>query len=94
MKKITVFLMVCVFLFSTSLVFAEGLYVKGYYRSDGTYVRPHVRYLPNQFKYDNNEPSKNTYESTNPSARDNDGDGIANMYDHGGRLDDNNSSQD
>jgi hypothetical protein len=27
--------------------------VKGYYRSDGTYVRPHVRSTPNALKYDN-----------------------------------------
>lgn len=27
--------------------------VKGYYRKDGTYVRPHVRSNPNGLKYDN-----------------------------------------
>lgn len=40
--------------------------VKGYYRSDGTYVRPHVRSNPNGLKYDNYgyKPSQGLY---NPS---------------------------
>jgi len=27
--------------------------VKGYYRKDGTYVRPHMRSVPNALRYDN-----------------------------------------
>jgi len=40
--------------------------VKGYFRSDGTYVRPHVRSDPNAFKFDNYSwtPSQGLY---NPS---------------------------
>ena len=40
--------------------------VKGYFRSDGTYVRPHVRSSPNAFKFDNYSwrPSQGLY---NPS---------------------------
>lgn len=40
--------------------------VKGYYRSDGTYVRPHVRSNPNGVKYDNYSyrPSQGKYNKT------------------------------
>ncbi len=40
--------------------------VKGYYRSDGTYVRPHVRSNPNGLKYDNYSwtPSQGLYNDT------------------------------
>jgi hypothetical protein len=40
--------------------------VKGYYRKDGTYVRPHVRSNPNGVKYDNYSytPSQGLYNKT------------------------------
>jgi len=40
--------------------------VKGYYRKDGTYVRPHVRSNPNGVKYDNYgyKPSQGRYNKT------------------------------
>ncbi len=40
--------------------------VKGYYRKDGTYVRPHVRSNPNGLKYDNYSwtPSQGLYNNT------------------------------
>jgi peptidoglycan hydrolase-like protein with peptidoglycan-binding domain len=40
--------------------------VKGYYRSDGTYVAPHVRSNPNGLKYDNYgyKPSQGLYNET------------------------------
>lgn len=40
--------------------------VRGYYRSDGTYVRPHVRSNPNGLKYDNYgyTPGQGLYNST------------------------------
>ena len=40
--------------------------VRGYYRSDGTYVRPHVRSNPNGLKYDNYsyKPSQGLYNDT------------------------------
>lgn len=47
--------------------FAEAyVNVKGYYRSDGTYVRPHVRSNPNGLKYDNYSwtPSQGLYNAT------------------------------
>jgi len=38
-------------LFSTAALADE--YVRGYSRSDGTYVQPHYRSSPNQYKSDN-----------------------------------------
>ncbi|MDO8269117.1 MAG: hypothetical protein Q7T54_00410 [Candidatus Levybacteria bacterium] len=53
MKKLILsFLLLFVFLFSATQSFAY-VTVKGYYRSNGTYVRPHVRSNPNGIKYDN-----------------------------------------
>jgi len=50
------FLFAILFLLSSTLVFAGDVYVRGYYRKDGTYVRPHIRSSPNQYKYDNYGP--------------------------------------
>lgn len=64
--------------------------VRGYYRSDGTYVRPHVRSNPNSTTADNYGPSRSSPYYSNsltdlsqvsPYTRDSDRDGIANMYD-------------
>jgi len=67
-------------------LFAGDVYVDGYYRKDGTYVRPHIRSSPNQFKWDNYGPSRNSSELLNPRARDYDRDGLPNYLD---RDDDN-----
>ena len=67
--------------------------VKGYYRSDGTYVAPHIRSSPDSHKWNNYGPSSSSplYTGrgsiTPPSTRDSDKDGIANLYDY----DDNNN---
>jgi hypothetical protein len=48
-------------------VFADAyVSVKGYYKSNGTYVAPHVRSNPNGLKYDNYsyKPSQGLYNST------------------------------
>ena len=61
-----------------SVAFADN-YVEGYYRSDGTYVAPHYRSSPNQYRYDNYSARGNTnpytgergtqrHEFTNPPA--------------------------
>ncbi len=50
MKKIFLTLSLCL-LCSTS--FAKHTNVKGYYRSNGTYVQPHHRNGPNHTQYDN-----------------------------------------
>lgn len=72
-------------LLAGSASFAD-VYVEGYTRQDGTYVRPHIRSNPNQFKWDNYGPSDNSSELMNPRARDADNDGMPNFRD---RDDDN-----
>jgi hypothetical protein len=80
--------------------------VSGYYRSDGTYVRPHVRSNPNSTTSDNYGPSRSSplyspstrdLSTISPSTRDADRDGIANFRDNDddndGRSDDNDRSQ-
>ena len=84
MKKLFVFLLAVLFLIP-SLVSAGN--VRGYYRKDGTYVRPHVRSNPDGQKWNNYGPSRNESERMNPRLRDNDGDGIPNYRDR----DDNNN---
>ena len=51
-KLLVLFLMVSLFLQLTSQSYAY-VSVKGYYRSNGTYVKPYVRSNPNGIKYDN-----------------------------------------
>ena len=85
MKKIIIILLVIVFAIPT-IVFAKDVHVRGYYRKDGTYVRPHVRSSPDQYRYNNYGPSKNSSELMKPKQRDRDRDGIPNYLD---RDDDN-----
>ena len=60
---------------------AEDVFVRGYYRSDGTYVRPHIRSAPDGIKWNNYGPSRNSSELLNPRSRDNDQDGTPNYLD-------------
>lgn len=94
MKKIFLACLAALFLFSS---IAYAAYVNGYTRRDGTYVQGHYRSDPDSSKANNYGPNNSSYESSNPSARDNDHDGIANMYDNDddndGVSDDNDSSQ-
>jgi hypothetical protein len=46
------FLFLIAFLFTTALSFAQ-VSVRGYYRSNGTYVQPHQRTVPNYTRNDN-----------------------------------------
>lgn len=46
--------------FFTTVGFARDTHVRGYYRSDGTYVQPHVRSAPNKSYNDNWSTSPNT----------------------------------
>ena len=96
MKKVTIFLILMLF-FLPSLSFASDVYVKGYYRKDGTYVRPHIRSSPDSSRANNYGPSTNSSQLLNPSSRDWDGDGISNSLDldddNDGTLDDYDSSQ-
>src|SRR3990167_7629326 len=67
MKKLLGSLLIIVSLFISSVPSAEAVVsVKGYYRSNGTYVAPHVRSNPNGLKSDNYSytPSQGTYNKT------------------------------
>lgn len=47
MKKVLFLIaLVLAFVFSVSVAFAGDVYVRGYYRKDGTYVQPHYRSAP------------------------------------------------
>lgn len=97
MKKIISLLICLLILLTWTLSFAKDVRVKGYYRKDGTYVRPHIRSSPNSYKSDNYGPSRSDSELMNPRTRDNDNDGTPNYLDNDddndGLLDDNDSSQ-
>ncbi|RTZ05701.1 hypothetical protein [Flavobacterium sp. GSP6] len=43
MKKVFILIL---FLFTTTFTFAQDIYVKGYYKSNGTYVQGHYRTAP------------------------------------------------
>lgn len=47
------------FLVASSSAMADH-YVNGYYRSNGTYVQPHMQSDPNQYRYDNYSSQGNT----------------------------------
>lgn len=53
------FLLLITFLFFTALSFAQ-VSVRGYYRSNGTYVQPHQRTVPNYTRNDNYSTIGNT----------------------------------
>lgn len=82
MKKIIFLLMILCF---ASVSFAKDVYIKGYYKKNGTYVKPHTRSAPNQYKWDNyGRDSGNKSYSTpysSPYNRDYDKDGIYNQND-------------
>jgi len=79
-------IVVCALIFST-ISYAD-VYVKGYYKKNGTYVAPHVRSNPDSIK-SNNYGSSNSgasayqrsYESLNPKSKDYDSDGTPNYLD-------------
>ena len=48
--------------FAVFPAYAGDVHVKGYYRKDGTYVRPHVRSAPDGIKSNNYGPSQNDYQ--------------------------------
>jgi hypothetical protein len=90
MKKLITIALAILFILPTILL-AKDVQVKGYYRKDGTYVRPHVRSSPDNQKWNNYGPSKNDSELMNPRSRDSDRDGIPNYQD---RDDDDDGIQD
>lgn len=87
MKNIIhLFLLFTLLLIST--LHAKDVSVKGYYRSNGTYVSPHIRSSPDSSKWNNYGPSKSSSQLMDPKSRDNDKDGIPNYLD----KDDNNNN--
>ena len=97
MKKLIILLTGFLLLITWSLAFAKDVNVKGYYRKDGTYVRPHVRSSPDSRRDNNYGPSKRDSELMNPRSRDYDKDGTPNYLDsdddNDGLLDNNDNSQ-
>lgn len=69
-------------------VAAKDSHVRGYYRKDGTYVRPYVRSAPDSDRSNNYGRPRNDVEQLYPRIRDTDRDGIPNYLDR----DDNNNS--
>lgn len=62
MKKVTVKLAVLVMILATCISAYADVYVRGYYRSNGTYVSPHYRSNPDGNFYNN----WSTYPNVNP----------------------------
>lgn len=61
MKKVfAVLLAIGLALCLASIAFARDVHVRGYYRSNGTYVQPHTRTAPNNSTYDNYSTKGNT----------------------------------
>lgn len=81
MQKIINLIITLIFIFFPVFLYAKDVKVKGYYRKDGTYVRPHIRSSPDSIKSNNYGPSKRSSELMNPRSRDYDGDGIPNYLD-------------
>lgn len=74
------------FLIINVLLISESIWIKGYYKSDGTYVSGHYRSSPDKFKWNNYGPSQSSSELINYYERDYDSDGQPNTFD----LDDDN----
>ena len=93
------FLGILMMVFSLSRIpaHAKDVYVGGYYRRNGTYVRPYVRSSPDGYRWNNYGPSTDSSQLLNPQSRDADRDGIPSYLDHDddndGIADDNDSSQ-
>lgn len=61
---------------------AKDVHVKGYYRSNGTYVQPHIRSSPDSVKWNNYGSNTNGNGYQPASQRDADGDGTPNYRDY------------
>ena len=67
---------------AVQIAYSGDVYVGGYHRKDGTYVRPHIRSSPDSSKWNNYGPSRSDPELMNPTMRDYDRDGIPNYFDY------------
>ncbi|MBI4403857.1 MAG: hypothetical protein HY537_06845 [Deltaproteobacteria bacterium] len=81
---------------------ARDIFVKGYHKRNGTWVKSHMRSNPDQHKWNNLGPSNRRHSESYggfnvPRFKDRDGDGIANQFDfdddNDGIADDFDSSQ-
>lgn len=79
--KRSLMIVIGILFFFPNLIVAKDIHVKGYYRKDGTYVRPHIRSSPDSYKYNNYGPSKNSYQLMHPRSRDWDNDSKPNYRD-------------
>lgn len=79
--KATILSLLAVFVFTATCAFAGDVWVNGYHRSNGTYVRGHYRSAPDSSKSNNYGPSTSNAERFRPKTRDWDGDGIPNYLD-------------
>jgi hypothetical protein len=87
-KVLTVLFVLCI----VTPCFAKDVYVHGYTRKDGTYVAPHHRTSPDEYKWNNYGPKDtDSVMPNNPQLRDNDNDGTPNYKD---KDDDNDGVQD
>jgi hypothetical protein len=97
MKRIIAISAFVILALSTAHAFAGDVYVDGYYRSNGTYVRPHYRSAPDGIRSNNYGPSQTDSHLLNPRSRDNDQDGTPNYLDqdddNDGLSDNNDSNQ-
>jgi hypothetical protein len=87
MKQLKVAMLAIAFMTMANMAQARDVFVNGYYRSNGTYVQPHVRSSPDNVRWNNYGPTRSSEERMNPTTRDSDHDGIPNYQDH----DDNNN---
>ena len=81
MKKLIVIALGILLVLTPTVLLAKDVHVKGYYRKNGTYVRPHVRSSPDSYKWNNYGHSRTDRELMNPGLRDSDRDGIPNYQD-------------
>jgi hypothetical protein len=79
--KTTMLSLLAVFAFTATSAFAGDVWVNGYRRSNGTYVRGHYRSAPDSSRSNNYGPSTSNAQRVNPKTRDWDGDGIPNYLD-------------
>ncbi len=63
-----IFLVIFITLLSLASVEARDVAVRGYTKDNGTYVEPHYRSSPNQYKNDNWSTSGNTNPYTGKSG--------------------------
>ena len=69
MRKIAVAFLSLVFILSfINISFSQDVQVKGHYRSNGTYVKPHYRSAPNGTVFDNYSTKGNTNPYTGKSG--------------------------